>query len=610
MTETSEIAHLELLAQIDNLVGQLRRWVDEAPDWPAAHRCQTLIHRLLQRVDVLRLRLDAPLVVATLGGTGTGKSTLVNALVGREVCATGRQRPTTVRPVLIVPPGISAEMLGMDPRDVEVVPVDAPALRHLVLLDCPDPDTTELSQQGAEAPAETNLGRLRSLLPHCDVIVVTTTQQKYRSARVHAELLEAARGARLIFVQTHADVDDDIRADWQEQLEGEFEVGELLFVDALGALHDVQHGLSPRGDFARLMDLLTRELAGAAAHRIRRANFLELLDETLRRCRHYLEQALPAVERFAAALDAQRRDLAQRLTDRLARDLQAAHHAWEQRIRDEVVRRWGFSPFSLVLRLFHGLGHLVSGAWLVRVRTPVQLALWGVVETGRRLRRRRQGQVSPGAMAGSAARGWNEAQQIQAALVLDGYAQEAGLPRGELQPANFAAQAAAAAEAFLEAASAEVQELVARQAQRHTGWFTRWRYNAALLLVAVPILYRMGKNFFFDSWLGYELGWRSTREPLLGMEFFLQAAFWLLVWCALLVGLFSLRLRRGLRGEIRQLAEHWSRTRAPHDWFEPLEAHLRRVRQFDAAAQRLNQQVQQLRRSIALPTRRLGQKIA
>ena len=138
-----ELEHLELLAEVDALLGRLQRWADRAPPWQPAEPCRALVGRLAERAESLRVRLEAPLVVATLGGTGTGKSTLVNALVGVEVVQTGRERPTTTRPTLICRPDLSPQMLGISPDGIEVVRRDLPALAELVLIDCPDPDTTE-----------------------------------------------------------------------------------------------------------------------------------------------------------------------------------------------------------------------------------------------------------------------------------------------------------------------------------------------------------------------------------------------------------------------------------------------------------------------------------
>lgn len=45
--------------------------------------------------------LDAPLLAVVGGSTGAGKSTLVNALIGRPVSVTGAVRPTTRQPILL-----------------------------------------------------------------------------------------------------------------------------------------------------------------------------------------------------------------------------------------------------------------------------------------------------------------------------------------------------------------------------------------------------------------------------------------------------------------------------------------------------------------------------
>ena len=69
----SELAHLELLAEVDSLVERLKRWADEAPDWQPAERCRALVRRLTERTASLRVRIEAPLVVAVFGGTGHGQ---------------------------------------------------------------------------------------------------------------------------------------------------------------------------------------------------------------------------------------------------------------------------------------------------------------------------------------------------------------------------------------------------------------------------------------------------------------------------------------------------------------------------------------------------------
>ena len=67
----AELAHLELLAEIDALVDRLSRWCESAPAWQPAERCRALVRRLTDRAASLRVRIEAPLVVATLGGNSS-----------------------------------------------------------------------------------------------------------------------------------------------------------------------------------------------------------------------------------------------------------------------------------------------------------------------------------------------------------------------------------------------------------------------------------------------------------------------------------------------------------------------------------------------------------
>jgi len=593
-----ELAHLELLAEVDALVEALKHWSEQAPAWGPARACRALVHRLVERTDLMRVRLEAPLVVATLGGPGTGKSALVNALVGADVSQAGRARPTSQRPIVICRPGITPETLGITSDSVEWVHRELPALRDLVILDCPDPDTSE-----AEAPG-TNLARLREILPHCDVLLVTGTQQKYRSARVLEELAAAAAGARLVFVQTHADLEQDIRKDWEAVLQQEeFATGHIFLVDSLAALADAQNGLAPRGEFAALLDLLTRQLAGSTALRIRRANFLDLVSDTLNACKTRIHDGLPAVAQVRTAIDEQRARLSNQLAGQMRDELLASRRQWESRLVGKAASRWGFSPFALVLRIYQGLGSLLSGALLLRARTPAQVALWGAVEGVRafqRIRSQRQADASAQrALAGV----WAPGELRGAALVLDGYAAEADLDRRVVAPETVANEAAVAGQAFVVDVSVELEALLDRVAQRHTGWFTRWRYDLLLLAMLGFLLYRPAKNFFYDSWLS------TPPEPLYGLNFYVLSLFWLALWAGLLLWTFTGRLRRGLRREVNQLAEGWLKVRPSLAVFAQLESQCAQVEEFDHQLARLQQQVAILQHRLTLPDEKLGHSV-
>ena len=131
-------------------------------------------------------------VVALSGATGSGKSSLFNAMVGSDVAAIGARRPTTSRPTAAVwgqeSAGSLLDWFGVDQRHDVGSGADAGAtpgsLDGLVLLDLPDFDSRERSHR-VEA---------ERVLALCDVFVWVTDPQKYADALLHDEYLRALAG--------------------------------------------------------------------------------------------------------------------------------------------------------------------------------------------------------------------------------------------------------------------------------------------------------------------------------------------------------------------------------------------------------------------------------
>lgn len=115
-------------------------------------------------------------VVALAGATGSGKSSLFNALSGSELSQVGVRRPTTGSAHATVwgdPPSGTRllEWLGVPRRHH----VTDPELDGLVLLDLPDHDSTEVSHR-------LEVDRLAKLV---DVFVWVVDPQKYADAALH-----------------------------------------------------------------------------------------------------------------------------------------------------------------------------------------------------------------------------------------------------------------------------------------------------------------------------------------------------------------------------------------------------------------------------------------
>ena len=113
------------------------------------------------------------LYVGILGGTGVGKSTLINALSRKEISSSSDRRPFTDRAVVYrhrdVSPALERFQHLLRTPDATH---DAEAVRDLVLLDLPDFDSQE----------QANRRTVLEILPALDSIVWVVSPEKYADA--------------------------------------------------------------------------------------------------------------------------------------------------------------------------------------------------------------------------------------------------------------------------------------------------------------------------------------------------------------------------------------------------------------------------------------------
>lgn len=141
-------------------------------------------------------------IVALAGATGSGKSSLLNALVGQEVALPGVTRPTTSRPVAAVwgdpERNTDAALDWLDVSQRHHVAGEALNISAgLVVLDLPDHDSVERSHRKIA----------ERLVDRVDLLVWVLDPQKYADHAIHDQFLKplAAHAAVMVLVLNQID---------------------------------------------------------------------------------------------------------------------------------------------------------------------------------------------------------------------------------------------------------------------------------------------------------------------------------------------------------------------------------------------------------------------
>jgi hypothetical protein len=263
----------------------------------------------------------------------------------------------------------------------------------------------------------------------------------------------------------------------------------------------------------------------------------------------------------------------------------------------EVMLRWGWGPFAAFLSLLGSARSLLRFLPAMRARGLTPMLVAGGLGAGHAVVQRIRESMADESWLAAAELGIGEGEIAQSQSDLEGFAREAGVEsvsaassRKDTSEESFVA----AARQLYQRLELEINAAVERRATRRAG--AVFHFIIEILFTALPavLLARLAKNFF------YEHLWLESTQPLLGIDFLIQAALWVLVWGLFLRGLLAWRLQTGLRRDIAGIVRNFTPATALPGLFDEFTTPLAAIREHSTSLGVWATEVDRLRRELEI----------
>jgi predicted GTPase len=186
--------------EYSDLISTIESWTKSAIDqrWIGEQYASTLVDIEQDSASSLFTQHNArPLVVAFMGGTGVGKSSLLNKLSGQSIAKTGVERPTSREVTLFHHLSVSIEQLEekFPLQQIQIAQHTEEKNKNVLWIDMPDFDSTE----------EKNKDIVMQWLPFIDVLIYVVSPERYRDNKAWQLLLSEGANHAWIFVMNQWD---------------------------------------------------------------------------------------------------------------------------------------------------------------------------------------------------------------------------------------------------------------------------------------------------------------------------------------------------------------------------------------------------------------------
>jgi len=187
---------------VDDLSGRLRHLknvLDAGSFLPLPKEERLALRRRAEELEEkLRQLEERTLLIGLVGGTGVGKSTLMNALAQEPIASVSHRRPHTDR--VLIYRHVQCPLprsLGRGEGLFTEVTHQADAVRHVIMADLPDFDSL----------VQDHRNRVIAFMEHLDLVLWVTTPEKYADGRFYEMLREAPKAREnFAFVLNKADI--------------------------------------------------------------------------------------------------------------------------------------------------------------------------------------------------------------------------------------------------------------------------------------------------------------------------------------------------------------------------------------------------------------------